>query len=279
LADSERRSAALTTSSADMLQTLAADAESDVGGVHATARALHREAKAFHLTVAEAAEAHADRLDQWLHDPNPDAARPRMVALAAHPLGTASVAATLHGLPRGPARLSATDATARAACEAETLAAQGPLTQAWSSCTTCAAGGLEVRDRWPMFAQVTAELAVRGVVAAPLGYPSATFGAVCGYFADPAISDATIAAAAQIGAVLTKLILHIARTVNPDSVLAEESKLAVVLQAAGMISVQAGCDVDYARNLLAARAFADGVALAQIAEDVVSGAVRFAQVS
>jgi hypothetical protein len=276
----ERRNAALTASAAGMLQTLATAAESAAAAaVHAAAAARHREAEAFHLTVAHSAESHADLLDQWVADPDPQADRPRMVALAADPLGTDSVAATLHGGGHGPARLSASDTTSRAACEAESLAAQGPLTQAWSSGKPCIAAGPELRARWPMFAQVTAELRVGSVVAAPLGYPSAAFGAVCGYYRDPAaINDAAIAAAARVGAVLTRLILHIARTVNPRSLLIEDSKLAVVLQATGMVSVQAGCDVDDARDLLAARAFADGITLAKVAEDVVSGAVRFAPV-
>jgi hypothetical protein len=51
--------------------------------------------------------------------------------------------------------------------------------------------------------------------------------------------------------------------------------LAVVHQAAGMVSVHCDCSIEDARTLLAMRAFAEGVPMADIATQVVTGQTRF----
>ena len=53
------------------------------------------------------------------------------------------------------------------------------------------------------------------------------------------------------------------------------SYLAVVHQAAGMVSVQCDCSIEDAQDLLAMRAFAEGVPVAEIATLVVTGQTHF----
>ena len=48
-----------------------------------------------------------------------------------------------------------------------------------------------------------------------------------------------------------------------------------VSQAAGMVSVQAGCDVDRALALMQSRARESGVKLDELASGVIDGAIRF----
>lgn len=79
--------------------------------------------------------------------------------------------------------------------------------------------------------------------------------------------------ARQVAAALTQLLVH----EGDDFVrlLARDGGHAVIHQAAGMITAQACCDIDQARHLLAARAFADGASLARTAAAVVRFDVRF----
>lgn len=241
-------------------------------GVHAAAAARHRDAEAVHRSVAQMAETMAARLGKWITDPDEHAARPRLVTVAADMLGTPSVAGGLRGAGRTAARTSASDATARAAWEAEAAMGQGPATHAFCTRKPCAASGQNLANRWPLFAHAVAGLGVGSVVAAPLG---ARLGVVCAYYRDPLISEiAALAVAGHVAAALTRVTLRSAQDLGPD-LIASPGDHGAVHQATGMISVQVGCGVDEASLLLAARAYADGRSLAAMATDVISGAVRF----
>lgn len=253
-------------------EALAAAASGQARAVHVAAAAQHREAEAFHLLVAELAGSMAARLDGWLSDPDERAPRPRLVTVAAGMLGTPSAAGGLLGTGRAAARMSASDATARAAWEAEAVTGQGPATQAWSTGSPCAAGGRDLAECWPLFAHAAAGLGVHSVVAAPLG---ARLGVVCAYYREPVISEAAaLAMAGQVAAALTCVTLRSAQDLGPD-LIASPGDHGAVHQAIGMISVQAGCRIDVAYDLLAARAYADGMPLERAAAAVVRGDTRF----
>jgi hypothetical protein len=272
-AASEQRMAARAAAAASAEEALASSGVAGgAGGVHAAAAAVHRDAEAFHLMVAEMAELQAARMVRWLAGPSPAGTRPRLVAVAAAMLGTPSASVTIwSGCDR--VRLSASDATAKAACECEAITAQGPGTDAWSTGQSCAAAGERIADRWPLYAQAVAALGVRGVVAAPLGPGAAGLGAICAYYRSPAVSSSAVIGAGQVAAALTRLLLHDAVELAP--LLAEDYDLAVIQQAVGMVSVQAGCTISQADDLLAARAYADSVPLIQAAATVLSGETRF----
>ncbi|MHB1874102.1 MAG: GAF domain-containing protein [Streptosporangiaceae bacterium] len=272
-AEAERRRAAGAATAADaQLALAAATAPGDAQRPHAVAAAAHREAEALHLMAARIAGSRAEQLTWWLRAADPAAPRPRMIDALADVLGTPSASATLWFGAGAWTRLSASDPTGQAACEAESLTGEGPATQAWRSGQPCAAAGPEVADRWPLYAHATADLAVTAVVAAPIGLPDGLLGAICAYHLEPFVSEAAAARISRAATAVTRLLLH-----QPGSVgqlLARDVDLTVVHRAVGLISVQAGCDTGEARSLLTARAFADGVPLAEAAAAVLSGAAR-----
>jgi hypothetical protein len=272
----ERRAADSAASAAAHHEPLAAAAEAQqLWQLHASAAARHREAEAIHLAAAGMAKALADRLDTWLADPDPEVARPRMRAVIADGLGTLSAVVTIGCEGRTQVRVSASDAMARGAHDAEKLAGQGPATEACSTGKPCAAADEELAERWPLFAPAAAALGVRAVIAAPLGTPAARLGTICGYYPEPVTMAADVAGAGRVGAALTRIVLNVASIRGLAAVFGPEGDLIVVHQAAGMVSAQAGCSVGDAHDLLTARAFAEGAAVVQIAARVIDGATRF----
>jgi len=272
----EVRAAAEAASAAARHESLAAVAEAgQLRWLHASAAARHREAEAVHLAAARMARSLQGRKERWLADPEPRAARPRMTAVVADELGTASAAVTLGCEGRGEVGLGVSDVTARVARDAEVLAGQGPASAAWSAGRPCAAAGRELAEHWPLFAPAAAELGVRAAIAAPLGTPAVRLGTICGYYPEPSAAAADLAGAAQIAAALTRLVLNAASMVGLAALFGPEGDLIVVHQAAGMVSAQAGCSIGDAHHLLAVRAYADGADVVQVAARVIDGATRF----
>ncbi len=270
-AAAERDLAAAARAAAASHEALAEAASGQARGVHLAAAAAHRHTEALHLSVAQMAESIAGRLDGWLSGHGKRAPRPRLVAVAADMLGTPSVAGGLGGAGRAAVRASASDATARTAWEAEAVTGQGPATLAFSGGKPCSASGLDLAERWPLFANAAAGLGVRAVVAAPL---DARLGVVCAYYREPIINPAAaLALAGRVAAALTRVTLRSAQDYGPG-LIARPGDQGAVHQATGMVSVQAGCSLGEARDLLAARAYADGVTLARTACDVLRGAIR-----
>ena len=107
---------------------------------------------------------------------------------------------------------------------------------------------------------------------------------------DAARGVAVVAAGAPEGAgvaislmadTLTRILIGNSDIAGPDVELGAlrmlgEITQAVVHQAIGMISVQCGCGIEDAGDLLAARAFADGRPVRELAEQVVRGHAAFA---
>jgi hypothetical protein len=152
--------------------------------------------------------------------------------------------------------------------------AEGPVTDAARGAPVAVAGP-DLLDRWPRYGPEAAELGIHAVSAAPLGL-RVRLGALCtlGRAADPSHDAAGIGLMADA---LTRILLGSTDIAGPDHELAAATLLgeahaqAIVHQAAGIISVQCCCSVDDAADLLAARAFADGLSQAEIANMVVQG--------
>ena len=270
-AETERRLADRAQLAAARQELLAVSAvPGDARRVHADAVAARHNAEALHRLVAEMARARADRLEAWLSDPCWPARRPRMLDVVAEVLGTPSASAILwFGRDGQWSRLSASDSLAQAACEAEILTGQGPSTQAWRTGRSCATAAVDVAARWPLYAH--AAPGAQAVVAAPLGPASGRLGAICAHYPAPGIGPSTVATTNAAAAAVTRLLLH---QDNAGSLLARDTDLTIVYQAVGLISVRADCDLNDARSLLAARAFAAGVTLAEAAAAVLSGDFR-----
>ena len=158
---------------------------------------------------------------------------------------------------------------------------EGPAADAAAAGTSIAVAGTALLDRWPRYGPAVAELGVRAVTAAPLGPPGARLGALCAYAAEPVIRDGAAAATDRMAVALTQMVLldaHVPGSGQGGPVLpvfGADGYLAVVHQAAGMVSVQCDCGVDDAEDLLTARAFATSTPVEQIAIQVVRGETSF----
>lgn len=241
--------------------------------VHSAAATAHRQAETLHLSAAAMAESLLARLDRWVSDPDTQARRPRLVGVAADVLGTPSVSVVLMAGIEGGSRLSGSDQIAQAVCEAWALTGQGPGAEAVSTGQPCAATAPEISWRWPLFAPAIAGLGINSVAAAPLGTAANRLGAVCGYYRQSALAATALTQVSHVAGALTLLLLHEGDDLGP--LLARDGSQLVIHQAAGMITVQACCDIEQARHLLAARAFADGTTLAQTAAAIVRRDIQF----
>ena len=191
------------------------------------------------------------------------------MAAIASVLGASSALAVLHGQRHGAAVVGASDRTAQAAHDLELVMAEGPTLEAAQRGAPVTAAGTALAERWPRYGAAVTELGVHAVVAAPLGLPGARIGALCALGREPEMGDeagrppdgrrvhpaAAAAAGRPAAADDDSLVL---------SLFDGASYLAVVHQAAGMVSVQCDCSIEDAQDLLAMRAFAEGVPVAEI---------------
>jgi hypothetical protein len=227
------------------------------------------EDRAVHLMAARIAEMTAASLADWAASTRRGARRPRMTDAVAALIGTPSVSVPMWFGPDQWPRLSASDSVARAACEAEILTGQGPATQARSQGAVVAADWSRIAARWPLYSHAAAGLGMGGAVAAPLGPPGGSLGAICAYYADPEITAAAVTMTRHAAAAVTRLMLHQAGAIG--LLLAKEPALVAVHRAVGLIRVRAACTTSDARLILASAAFAGNISLAQAAEAVLNG--------
>lgn len=240
------------------------------------AEAGDRQARAVHALAAEIAGLRADGLEAWLRAGDPGVPRPRMVDVLAGVLGTPSVAAVLWFGPDGQwTRLSASDPDGQAACEAEMLTGEGPATQAWRTGRPCAAPAAEVTSRWPLYAAALPGPGTGAVTAAPLGPADGPLGAICARHREPEPGRGAAGRTAAAADAVTRLLLYQAG--NIGQLLARDTALTAVHQAAGLIAAREGCTTSEAHSLLAAFAFASDIPLAEAAGAVLNGDITLGQ--
>jgi len=253
--------------------------------LHARLGALHRRMEERHLASAQLHGLLAARLDRWADGPEA-ALRPVFMAGIASLLGASSALAVLHGQQHGAAVVGASDRTAQAAHDLELVMAEGPTMEAARCGAPVTAAGTALADRWPRYGAAVTELGVHAVAAAPLGLPGARIGALCALGREPEMGDEAGPAAGRMADAFTQLLLQLADVQLPGLQLPDDdslvlslfdgaSYLAVVHQAAGMVSVHCDCSIEDAQDLLAMRAFAEGVPVAEIATQVVTGQTHF----
>jgi hypothetical protein len=241
---------------------------------------LHRQIEQRHVDAAKIHELHAGRMARWLTGADGAVLRPAFMSAVATILGTPSAAATLHGRRQAAVLVAATDFVAQAAHDAEVIMGEGPATEAVSRCAPVSAAGAALTDRWPHYGPAVAELGVRAVIAAPLGLPATSLGALCAYDTEPRVREEVAKATVRTADVLTYSLLGTPKAPGSDLALSALAVLdslgdqAIVHQATGMVSVQCQCGIDDASVLLAARAFADDVPIEQLAASVVQGDTR-----
>jgi hypothetical protein len=279
-ADLERERAARAAALAASHEAQARRGPASLRPLNARLAALHRRIEERHLASAQLHSLVAARLDRSA-DPSDGALRPVFLAAVASVLGASSALAVLHGQQHGAAVVGASDRIARAAHDLELVMAEGPTLEATRTGMPVKAAGAALADRWPQYGTAVTELGVHAVVAAPLGLPGARIGALCALGREPEIGDEAALAATRVADAFTRLLLQATgRSRFDEDPLAAPpfdgtGFLAVVHQAAGMVSVHCDCTIRDAQDLLAMRAFAEGVPVADIAGQIVTGQTRF----
>ena len=238
---------------------------------------VYLRAEARHRMSAELHDLIATRMDEGQNRPTGPSALPVVMQVVAARLRAASAVVALSGRHQPVALTAASNAMARRAHDLELVLAEGPATEAGRGSVVMAAGPA-LLNRWPQYGPAAAELGILGVSAAPLGTRDAVVGALCAYDATPPTGRARAATAIRMMAdALTQVLLGVVDPADPDGQLRILDYLdgsdfqSVVHQAAGMVSVQCGCQIDDALEVLAARAFAEGRPVRDIALEVLGG--------
>jgi ANTAR domain len=134
--------------------------------------------------------------------------------------------------------------------------------------------------RWPGFAPAAVAAGARALFAVPLQAGAIRVGVLSLYRAQPGpLVAGELADALVLAGIALQMVLDAAAGVNgrpgyqPLDGLSDSR--AEVYQAIGMVSVQLGVSLEEASVRLRARAFASGVPLGQLADDVVGRRLRF----
>jgi len=242
---------------------------------------LYRRTEQRHLATAEVHRLFGLRATLNSGQPGRNGATAFLAALAGL-LDTTSVMVTLRS-DRSIVALAVSDDIARKAHDLEIVMAEGPVGEAARAGAPVLVAGNALCDRWPRYGPAVADLGVTTVIAAPLGLADARFGAMCALGRGSVISDGVPVTLDGVARALTGILLK--GTVGEDS--RDYSTLSqigpiitqdVVNQAIGMISVQCGCSIDAAADLLVARAFADELPVAEVAAQVVAGRLLLADI-
>lgn len=194
------------------------------------------------------------------------------------PVDGASVALTSPDRGRG-----ATAAFGRLAQPLEDLEftlGEGPGVEAFTRGGPVVIDDLEREDgHWPLFTEAATGLGVGAVYALPLQLGVIKLGVLvlyCGH--EKHLTFEELSAAMMVASLLAKLVIEMQSTAAGETLarsLDVSDYRAVVHQAAGMVSVQAGCGVEEALVLLRGRAFAADRLIDEVSHDVVAGNIRF----
>ncbi|MHB1431303.1 MAG: hypothetical protein ACYCVZ_04195 [Streptosporangiaceae bacterium] len=242
---------------------------------------LHRRAEKRHLISAGLHDLHGDQIERWrLAGVDADRREPVFMAAVAAVLDIPWAAVIVRG--QGPAASIAavSDRTAREACDIEAVMGEGPLLTSATERVTIAAAGQDLWRLWPRYGPAVAELGVRSVVATPLGGPDGSLGTLGAYGQDVGPPARLIGRSEQVAAVLAGVLIDeeradgAAAAIEALRVAGADDTWPALHQAAGMVSVHCRCTIEQARDLIAARAFADGSPLREIAVAIVQGNLR-----
>ncbi|MFH8406610.1 ANTAR domain-containing protein [Streptomyces sp. NPDC018019] len=262
-----RQRAGHAAACAERQEALAASAGEEVHRL--PAKACRRPAEC-HRSSARLQEAYAERMSVWTGE---ETGRPRFMTGVAEACGSPGAALTLTGTGHGQLSVAASDESSRAAQDLEFVLGEGPSRDTSVSGRPVSASGWAIERRWPAYGPALTALGIHEVLTTPLR----TEGTCIGALADFAPDDGPAAAATL--AVTADALL---RTVLPGPDAGPGPYDGAdhrdrVQQAAGMLSVQAGCRVQDALALIEARAFAEGEPPDAVARRIVHGRLKLAQ--
>ncbi|MEU6380823.1 GAF and ANTAR domain-containing protein [Streptomyces sp. NPDC046909] len=268
-ADVAHARSAEETRKAERHEILAATASSnETKDMHLRIATVHRSTAACHETAASLQDAYAKRLAKWVHDRR--APQPLFMTGVAEACGTSSAALTLVGATLDQLALAASDEPARAAQELEFLLGEGPARDATREVRPVSASGATLTDRWPGYGPALADLGIAGVAAVPLSLEDTCVGALAVFDPEPGLVES--GTFTEVAEALTRSMI-----LSPDGdpgLYGGMSMRATVHQGAGMLSVQRGCSIGDALELIKAHAFAEGTSAHSVASRIVRGELR-----
>jgi hypothetical protein len=197
-------------------------------------------------------------------------------------LPVTGVAISIFDQHRRAALIEATDTTAARLEELQFDLSEGPSVDAFTTAAFVSVPDLAVADRWPAFLQSTTDLGIGAVFAFPLLLGAACTGTVTCYRATAGVLDAEesdIAALcrAVAGPAFRRAIV-LADNETPDAEAPIESRREIH-QATGMVLTQLDISATDALSRLRAYAFSSGYTVQEIAHDVVTRRLNFAELS
>jgi hypothetical protein len=195
-------------------------------------------------------------------------------------LPVTGAAVSLMAPAHSPSVASAFDGRARAIQDLEFTLGEGPALDAFAEGRPVLVDDVRtLGQRWPQLSAAVAAMGVQAVFALPLQTGAARIGVLVLYRDEPgALTDHDLADALEAADLVTQLVLVMQSEVATDSVawaLDVADHRAVVHQATGMIAVQINAHVDEALVRLRAHSFASDRPIREVAEEVVTGQLRF----
>jgi GAF domain-containing protein len=162
---------------------------------------------------------------------------------------------------------------------------EGPCRDCFYSGAPVSVGDLaEETERWPRFAPVALEAGFRAAHAVPMRLRAEVLGALNLFRAEPAMLGRSDLAIAQAFADIATIALLQSRAIHESHVVADQLEEALqsrilIEQAKGILAQSAGLDMDQAFSRLRRFARSSQRHLSDVAQDVVDGTLRPADVA
>ncbi|MBF4590632.1 GAF and ANTAR domain-containing protein [Curtobacterium sp. VKM Ac-1395] len=195
------------------------------------------------------------------------------------PLGSVSVSS--FGVLGTNETVSASDDTALRVDEIQLDLTEGPCWAALSRRNPVLEGDIvqHPNSDWPAFNEAALEVPVRAVFAFPIVFGPFPLGAVDLYASEPTdLEHEQVEIAAALATAMGRRVLRRAvHTVEDEDALVDRNPFSrrVVHQATGVVLAQLDITPDDATLLIQGHAFARKTSMRQVAEEIISGAVRF----
>ncbi|WP_267420650.1 MULTISPECIES: GAF and ANTAR domain-containing protein [unclassified Curtobacterium] len=197
----------------------------------------------------------------------------------AMPLGSVSVSS--FGVLGTNETISASDDTALRVDEIQLDLTEGPCWAALSRRNPVLEGDIvqHPNSAWPAFNEAVLEVPVRAVFAFPIVFGPFPLGAVDLYAPEPTDleHDRVEIASALATAMGRRVLRRAVQAVEDEDALVDRNPFSrrVVHQATGVVLAQLDITPDDATLLIQGHAFARKTSMRQVAEEIISGAVRF----
>lgn len=226
------------------------------------------------------ADAFSDALQELRDFDGVDASRLAEPIARSFPVSGASIS-TL-GEVLSSETVSASDPLAARLDELQLDLGEGPCWDAFRTFTPVFEPDIRNRPRgsWPVFLPAVAQEGIGSVFAFPLVVGHLRLGAVDLYSVDPTtLSPQQARQASALAAVVSRLILRRAlESASDDEPVAapiDRYSRRAIHQATGMVIAQLGVSVGDAEMLVRGHAFAESRSMAEVADDILNGRLRF----